>query len=235
MASPQRDVDNPTSHQEEKEGDAAMSYDYSQESYWDGAAFYQQSLVTTPLDTGFYEAAPLGIAQINTSGPQYTRGLTGEPAGISYSEWGGSIQGDLLSGGEFSPGPSRSEKSNTFSESSTRNGPGPRRPSAEAIARRRKQNRVSQAAWRARNKELVEELRQEIAEYSEYNQTMQDTMHSLLKTTESLKGVIEHALALPSPKSSQDMKRTNNGEGQLLSPQSSIEGSGLDLDAPHDP
>ncbi len=62
MASPQRDVDNPTSHQEEKEGDAAMSYDYSQESYWDGAAFYQQSLVTTPLDTGFYEAAPLGIA-----------------------------------------------------------------------------------------------------------------------------------------------------------------------------
>lgn len=171
--------------------------------------------------------------QASTSTPSYSNGLTSESAGISYSEWGGSIQEDLLPGGDFSPGLAPSPISRTLSDPSSRSGPGPRRPSAEAIARRRKQNRVSQAAWRARNKELVEELRQEIAEYSEYNKSMQETMHSLLKTTESLKGVIENALARPPPGSSQEMKQ-NNGEGQLLTPQSSNEVSG-ELDAPHDP
>ncbi|CZR51305.1 uncharacterized protein PAC_01180 [Phialocephala subalpina] len=230
MASPPRiapAIDTTTTSQEEKDQESTMTYDYNQENFWDGATFYQQSLATTPLDGGFFESTPLGMT-INTSSPQYSHGLISEPAGISYSEWGGSIQGDLLSGGDFSPS-AASPNSRTFSEPSTRSRPGPRRPSAEAIARRRKQNRVSQAAWRARNKELVEELRQEIAEYSEYNQSMQETMHSLLKTTESLRGVIENALARPLP-GGQDAKR-NNGEGQLLSPQS----SGGDLDAPHDP
>lgn len=161
--------------------------------------------------------------------------MTGEPVSVSHSEWGGIIQGDMLSGGDFSPGPATSNKSSTFSEPSTQNTNGPRRPSAEAIARRRKQNRVSQAAWRARNKELVEELRQEIAEYSEYTQTMQETMRSLLKTTESLKGVIENALSLAPPKGSQDSRAASTGEGQLLSPESSVEEARYDVDAPHDP
>lgn len=158
--------------------------------------------------------------------------MTGEPAGLSYPDWGGSIHGDILSGGDYSPGPSRLDNPSTLSERNIRNTAGPRRPSAEAIARRRKQNRVSQAAWRARNKELVEELRQEIAEHTEYNQTMQETMRALLKTTESLKNVIENALALPIPTGE---KNTNPGEGQLLSPESSIDMIGFDLDAPHDP
>jgi hypothetical protein len=157
-------------------------------------------------------------------------GLTGETIGLSYSDWGGSIHGDILSGGDYSPG--LPNKTNTFPDPNMRNTAGPRRPSAEAIARRRKQNRVSQAAWRARNKELVEELRQEIAEHTEYNQTMQETLRSLLKTTESLKGVIENALALPVPKGE---KKANSGEGQLLSPESSADTTGFDLDAPHDP
>ncbi|KAF8849820.1 hypothetical protein BDZ45DRAFT_697259 [Acephala macrosclerotiorum] len=234
MASPPRiapAIDTSMTTEAEKEAESTMTFDYSQENFWDGAAFYQQSLTSTPLEGGFFESPPLGLT-INTSSPQYSHGLTSEPAGVSYSEWGGSIQGDLLSGGDFSPGPVASPKSRTPPEPSTRSGAGPRRPSAEAIARRRKQNRVSQAAWRARNKELVEELRQEIAEYSEYNQSMQETMHSLLKTTEALRGVIENALARPPPGSQE--ARKNNGEGQLLSPQSSNEGP-CDLDAPHDP
>lgn len=141
------------------------------------------------------------------------------------------MQGDLLSGGEFSPGSSRSDKAIIYPESRTRSTTAPKRPSAEAIARRRKQNRVSQAAWRARNKELVEELRKEIAEHCEYNQMMQEAMRSLLKTTEALKGAIEGALALPTPKDSQDGSK---GEGQILTPESSAEGVVFDLDAPHD-
>ncbi|KUJ22895.1 uncharacterized protein LY89DRAFT_680975 [Mollisia scopiformis] len=234
MDSPQHDTEIAMASQQEKEADPKMPFDYSQDSFWESTAFYQQSLATTPIDSGFFEQATLGLS-INTSSPHYARGLTNEPSGISYSDWGGSISGDMLSGGEFSPGP-RSTKANTFPEPNTRNTTGPRRPSAEAIARRRKQNRVSQAAWRARNKELVEELRQEIAEYSEYNKTMKETMRSLLKTTESLKGVIEHALALPEPKTSQDDGKQSTSEGQLLSPpESSAEGTTFDLDAPHDP
>jgi len=76
----------------------------------------------------------------------------------------------------------------------------------------------------------VEELRQEISEYSEYNETMQQTMKSLLKTTESLKGVIENALAQPPPKSSQEFRRTNTGESQLMSPGSSHDGPTQDCE-----
>lgn len=141
-----------------------------------------------------------------------------EPSSVTYSEWGGSIQGDTLSNGDFSPIAAKSDTAASTSVGSSRV---PRRPSAEAVARRRKQNRVSQAAWRARNKELVEELRQEISEYSEYTENMQQTMRSLLQTTETLKGVIENALTQQPPSKSQGRP---NGESQLLSPISSNEG-----------
>lgn len=143
-----------------------------------------------------------------------------EPSSVTYSEWGGSIQGDTLSNGNFSPIAAKSDRTASTSEGSSRV---PRRPSAEAVARRRKQNRVSQAAWRARNKELVEELRQEISEYSEYTENMQQTMRSLLQTTESLKGVIENALAQTPPSKSSPGRP--NYESQLLSPISSNEGT----------
>lgn len=61
MDSPRDDSFNAMPTQEEKEGESTMSYGYSQESYWENAAFYQQGLVTTPLDNGFLEQAPLGM------------------------------------------------------------------------------------------------------------------------------------------------------------------------------
>ena len=136
-------------------------------------------------------------------------------------DWGGSIQGDTTSTGEFSPATAQSDKPASTSEQKSR---GPRRPSAEAVARRRKQNRISQANWRARNKELVEELRQEISEYSEYTDDMQQTMQSLLQTTESLKGAIESALARQPPKKQNEMA----GETQLMSPSSVNDGQPQD-------
>jgi hypothetical protein len=68
--------------------------------------------------------------------------------------------------------------------------------SAEAIERRRQQNRASQLAFRARTKKLVEDLRQQITECTEHNHTMYITMQNLLEKTEMLKTSIEGALAL---------------------------------------
>ncbi|PVH76905.1 hypothetical protein DL98DRAFT_657097 [Cadophora sp. DSE1049] len=200
-----------------------MAFEYNQDSYWNGATFYQQNLDTVPLETGGFFDTSANPLTINTSGPQFTDNLIGEPSSVTYSEWGGSMQGDALSNGDFSPTTGKSDKPASTTEGSSR---GPRRPSAEAVARRRKQNRVSQAAWRARNKELVEELRQEISEYSEYTENMQQTMRSLLQTTESLKGVIENALAQQPPCKS--LQTRPNGESQLMSPISSNEGPSQD-------
>ncbi|KAH7363781.1 hypothetical protein BKA65DRAFT_121909 [Rhexocercosporidium sp. MPI-PUGE-AT-0058] len=187
-----------------------MAFEYNQDSYWNGATFYQQNLDTVPLEgDGFFD--------IDTTSPHFTGSLVGDPTTVTYSDWGGSIQEDATSTGEFSPTTARSDKPASTSGGSSR---GPRRPSAEAVARRRKQNRVSQAAWRARNKELVEELRQEISEYSEYTGNMQQTMQSLLQTTESLKSAIECALAQQPPKK----QSRATGEIQLMSPSSSNDG-----------
>lgn len=218
-----------------------MPHDLPQETFWDNASFPQQTLGVDLLEGNIFKPLDLivcslqaGMAgsttkahadeqQIDTSSPKYIQGLNGESIGFSYSDW--------VSGSDYSPGPPRLDK--PFPNSNTQHTTGPRRPSAEAIARRRKQNRLSQAAWRARNKELVEELRQEIAEHTEYNHTMQETLQSLLKTTETLKGAIENALALAAPKGEGEKK--GNGEGQLLTPESSEDTTGFDLDAPHDP
>lgn len=61
MGSPQNDNVN-TATEPEKEGELMMSLDFNPESYWESAAFYQQSLVSTPLDNAFYEQGPLGLA-----------------------------------------------------------------------------------------------------------------------------------------------------------------------------
>ncbi|KAH9218692.1 hypothetical protein DL95DRAFT_488956 [Leptodontidium sp. 2 PMI_412] len=176
-----------------------MAFEYNQDSCWNSATFYQQNLDTIPLEaSGFINSFP-DILTINTSSPQFTGNLIGDPSKVTCFEWGGSIQGDPISTGEFSPTTTDLEKPASASEGSSR---GPRRLSAEAVAKRRKQNRVSQAAWRARNKELIQELRQEISEYSEYTENMQQMIKSLLQTTESLKGAIESALAQPPPRKS---------------------------------
>lgn len=36
-----------------------MAYEYNQDSYWNGATFYQQNLDTVPLEAGgFFDASP---------------------------------------------------------------------------------------------------------------------------------------------------------------------------------
>jgi hypothetical protein len=67
--------------------------------------------------------------------------------------------------------------------------------SPEAIQRRRKQNRASQLAFRARTKKMVEDLQQRLTQCTEENHTMYLTMENLLEKAESLKRAIEGALA----------------------------------------
>jgi hypothetical protein len=67
--------------------------------------------------------------------------------------------------------------------------------SSEAIQRRRQQNRASQLAFRARTKKTVDDLRQQLTQCTEHNNTMYFTMQNLLENAESLKRAIEGALA----------------------------------------
>jgi hypothetical protein len=70
----------------------------------------------------------------------------------------------------------------------------------DAIKRRRQQNRNSQTAYRQRTKKLIEDLRQEVTEYSEYSQDMYQTLQSLRETTRALVSTIDHALSMQPPK-----------------------------------
>ena len=64
-------------------------------------------------------------------------------------------------------------------------------PSGQALERRRQQNRAAQFAFRQRSKKQIEELRHEIIQYSEHNQTMLSCMRKLLNQTDSLKKDLE--------------------------------------------
>jgi hypothetical protein len=65
--------------------------------------------------------------------------------------------------------------------------------------KRRQQNRKSQIAHRQRNKKLIEDLRQEVTEYSEYNQYMYQTLQDLRETTKALVSTIDQALSMQPP------------------------------------
>ncbi len=71
--------------------------------------------------------------------------------------------------------------------------------SNDAVERRRQQNRNSQMAYRNRTKKLIEDLRQEVSEYSEYSQDIYETLQSLRETTKALVSTIDHALSLQPP------------------------------------
>jgi hypothetical protein len=71
--------------------------------------------------------------------------------------------------------------------------------SNDAVERRRQQNRNSQIAHRNRTKKLIEDLRQEVSEYSEYSQDIYETLQSLKETTRALVSTIDHALSLQPP------------------------------------
>lgn len=82
-------------------------------------------------------------------------------------------------------------------ESTTSSPRVPRRgPSPDAIERRRKQNRVSQLAFRERSKKALEEMRVELLSAEERNRQMYSTLNELLGAAESMKLSIEQALQM---------------------------------------
>jgi hypothetical protein len=72
--------------------------------------------------------------------------------------------------------------------------------------KRREQNRNSQIAHRQRNKKLIEDLRQELTEYSEYSQHMYQTLQNLRQTTQALVSTIDQALSIQPPKRTEILK-----------------------------
>lgn len=114
----------------------------------------------------------------------------------------GSSTGWYMSGTELSPSSEASTLSpnTSFPDSDYP----PSRPNQngridEAAKKRRQQNRNSQIAHRQRSKKLVEDLRHEIEEYSEYSQEMYQTLQSLRETTKALVSTIEDALSRQPP------------------------------------
>jgi hypothetical protein len=72
--------------------------------------------------------------------------------------------------------------------------------STKDTEKRRQQNRNSQIAHRQRNKKLIEDLRQELTDYSVYSQDMYHTLQSLKETTKALVSTIDQALSMHPPK-----------------------------------
>lgn len=72
--------------------------------------------------------------------------------------------------------------------------------STKDTEKRRQQNRNSQIAHRQRNKKLIEDLRQELTDYSVYSQDMYHTLQSLRETTKALVSTIDQALSMHPPK-----------------------------------
>jgi hypothetical protein len=127
--------------------------------------------------------------------PLPSSGITGNASDISSTGW-------YTSGVERSPGyEARTPSPNfPFSDPNYSNSGMNRSGSPdEAVKKRRQQNRNSQIAHRQRTKQMIEDLRQELSEYSEYSQAMYQTLQSLRETTKALVSTIDNALIRPPP------------------------------------
>jgi bZIP transcription factor len=71
--------------------------------------------------------------------------------------------------------------------------------STKETEKRRQQNRNSQIAHRQRNKRMMEDLRQEVTDFSEYSQDMYQTLQSLRETTKALVLTLDQALSMRPP------------------------------------
>ncbi|KAE9364207.1 hypothetical protein N431DRAFT_549826 [Stipitochalara longipes BDJ] len=71
--------------------------------------------------------------------------------------------------------------------------------SSKDTEKRRQQNRNSQIAHRQRNKKLIEDLHQEVADYSKYSQEIYHTLQNLKETTIALVSTIDQALSMHPP------------------------------------
>ncbi|KAN0099305.1 hypothetical protein V8E51_013080 [Hyaloscypha variabilis] len=76
--------------------------------------------------------------------------------------------------------------------------------SSKDTEKRRMQNRNSQNAHRQRNKKLIEDLHQEVAEFSKYSLEMYHTLQELKETTKALVMTIDQALSMHPPPIRQD-------------------------------
>jgi hypothetical protein len=84
--------------------------------------------------------------------------------------------------------------------------------STKDTEKRRQQNRNSQIAHRQRNKKLIEDLRQELTDYSVYSQDMYHTLQSLRETTKALVSTIDQALSMHPPKQN-DLTKEQKSSG----------------------
>ena len=78
--------------------------------------------------------------------------------------------------------------------------------SAEAIERRRRQNRASQMAARERNRKLIEALREDVSQCAEYNQELCLQMQDVLEKAEELWKAMEGVLASRPPRAIQQWR-----------------------------
>jgi len=62
--------------------------------------------------------------------------------------------------------------------------------------RRRKKNRQAQAAFRERQKKVIDDLRQDVTRYVQYNHLLKRKMYDMLAKMEMMKMGFEEALAL---------------------------------------
>jgi hypothetical protein len=71
-----------------------------------------------------------------------------------------------------------------------------RKPSSSDVSeRRRQQNRISQIAFRQRNKMTIERLREDLNQSLEANEALCDTMQDMLGKMDDLKKSVEDVLA----------------------------------------
>ena len=79
--------------------------------------------------------------------------------------------------------------------------------SSKDTEKRRLQNRNSQTAHRQRNKKLIEDLHQEVADYSKYSAEMYHTLQNLRETTKALVTTIDQALSMHPPPTRSDYSK----------------------------
>ena len=81
-------------------------------------------------------------------------------------------------------------------------------PDVASKERRRKKNRQAQAAFRERQKKVIDDLRHDLARQVQYNQVLKRKMYNMVASMELMKGEFEEALALEPQLASGDLLRT---------------------------
>jgi len=183
-----------------------MAGEQSQESLWGQLSYNDGQLHSTQLQyyEAGYDVSPLGLLiPPNIQYAPMPSELKDRNIDISHTTWyaTGPEQSPDTESCTGSPNVQYMEPNFQTLELNQNEGPD------DAVKRRRQQNRNSQTAYRQRTKKLIEDLRQEVTEYSEYSQDMYQTLQSLRETTRALVSTIDHALSKQPPKGYRYLER----------------------------